>query len=206
MFRNGLLLSTAMTAVTLLLSGAPARASAQTNMHVVSRDANTEFLCNYGGVPVSAHFIGSASSFSSTWTHVAVPIIGHGKSVGRITVKEVPSASTSTAEFRVGIYSNTASGPGKLLSGGTGDARNNCGKVTVQIRPVKLKRNVTYWIEERVHRGMYDMKNEVYWASDPKMKRKAYEQTHSAYNYFGNNGSYTSPWMELKTGAHFKLK
>ena len=193
-----------MTAVTPLLSGAPAQAV--TNMHVAIPEANTQFLCNYGGVAVSAHLIGSASSFSSTWTHVAVPIIGHGRTVGRIIVKETPSASTSTAEFRIGIYSNTASGPGKLLSGGKGNARNNCGKVTVQIRPVTLRRNATYWIEERVRRGVSDMKNEVYWASDPKTKLKAYEQTHSAYNYFGNSGSYTSPWTKQTMGPYFKLK
>src|SRR5215472_11955845 len=113
MFRLGLLTSTAMTAVTLLLSGAPIGAYAQTDMHAASRDPNTRFLCTYGEFLVS-----SASAWgwnehdiprlnSTTWQHVAVPVTGHGQTVSRIRVVESPQYSGFSSPFSAGIYSNT---------------------------------------------------------------------------------------------------
>lgn len=207
MIRNNLFLTTALVVVGSLSTLAiPSAVAARPFAIGPSRDSNEEFLCAYGAFPVSAHYIGSASSYSSTWTRAAVAIIGRGRTVTSITVKEAPSASTSRAQFSAGIYSNTASGPGKLLSGGTGKARTSCGKVTVQIKPIKLMRNTTYWVEERVQKGVSDQKNEVYWASDPKTKLRSYVQTHNAYNYYGNSSSYTSPWTAQSAGPYVRVK
>lgn len=209
MFRKGLFATTALiVAASVIRVAAQSGPSAHPAMakNDTAPDANTEFLCHYGAFPVSAHYIGSSASFSSTWTHVAVPITGRGKTVRRITVEAAPSASTSSTKFEAGIYSATASGPGKLLSGGTGNARSSCGKVNVGISPLKLQRNTAYWVEETVHRGVSDMKNEIYWASDPKSKSKPYEQTHYGYNYFGNSSSYTSPWTEQSAGAYVRVR
>jgi hypothetical protein len=65
MFKTGLLLSTAMTAVTLLMSGAPTGAYAQTDMHAASRDPNTRFLCTYGEFLVKGLSGGLSSSYYS---------------------------------------------------------------------------------------------------------------------------------------------
>jgi hypothetical protein len=72
MFRMGLLTSTAMTAVALLLSGAPRGAHAQTDMHVASRDPNTRFLCTYGQFLVSASSsnLNYYSGWFSVWERV----------------------------------------------------------------------------------------------------------------------------------------
>jgi hypothetical protein len=204
MFKLGLLTSTAMTAVALLLSGALHEAQAQTAMHVADRDANARFLCTYGEFLVSAFAnIDSSQSAVSAWEHVAVPVTGHGQMVHRIRVIEAQDRFTSTSAFSAGIYSNTPSGfPGKLIAGGTGNAPPSCGPVTIPIPPTRLKRRTTYWIEGTIQNplrcrtsmriGSADNRRQfrpsacsgtsssagVYWEANPNTKRKAYVQTH----------------------------
>ncbi|HLY07017.1 MAG TPA: hypothetical protein VKR31_14825 [Rhizomicrobium sp.] len=145
MFKIGLLTSTAMTAVALLLSGVPAGAYPQTDMHVASRDRNTRFLCTYGHLNVSQWFSGGGISYSG-WARVAVPITGHGQTVTQIGVVEAKSARTYYSVFTAGIYSNTASGfPGKPMAVGTGSISFSCGQVTISIPATKLKRKTKYW-------------------------------------------------------------
>jgi hypothetical protein len=109
MFRIGLLTSTAMTAVALLLSGAPHEAQAQTAMHVADRDANARFLCTWGVWCVSFQFSGQSSYLHAIWERVAVPVTGHGQTVSRIIVMEAQDSRTANDAFLAGIYSNSPS-------------------------------------------------------------------------------------------------
>lgn len=202
MFKLGLLTSTAMTAVTLLLSGAPAGALAQTNMHVASRDPNARFLCNYGQFLVSDFSSHSGSFYSSGWRQVAVPVIGHGQTVTQILVLEQFSASASAS---VGIYRASSGGfPGSLIAGNWFAGRSRCGRRTVSIRPTTLKANRKYWIEERAgHRGLEHIR--AYWEANPKAKQKAYVQTHWLFSSVSRSSS-TSPWTKQSMGPWFKLR
>jgi len=217
MFRNGLLLSTAMTAVTLLLSGASTRAYAQTDMHVASRDPNARFLCTYGQFLVSAFTqnLNYSSGYASAWQNVAVPITGHGQTVGRIRVIEAQGPRTHYNGFTVGIYSNAASGlPGNPIAVGTGSIGPSCGPVKVPIPRTTLKSNTKYWIEERTStpRCGRDHSNctssaRLYWEADPNIKRKAYVQYQWRFSSSGHlNSSSTSPWMKQQTGPYIKLE
>lgn len=216
MFKVGLLTSTAMTAVALLLSGAPAGAYAQTDMHVASRDPNARFLCTYGHFFVSAFSsnLNSGSLSGSAWHDVAVPITGHGQTVRRIRVIEAKSGYTANSAFSAGIYRNSPSGPGNLIAKGTGIAGGTCGAVTISITPTILKPHTTYWIEEttstpRCHRlSQSTCVSHVglYWEADPKTKRKAYMKYHYRSGSSGRVSSYTSPWTEQSMGPYFKLK
>lgn len=220
MFRTGLLISTAMTAVTLLLSGTPTGAYAQTDMHTASQDSNARFLCTYGQLKVLTNSSDGGFSYSSSsWSHVAVPVTGHGQTVRSIRVIEkvgYPSDSTSTHSFTVGIYSNSPRGlPGKPIAVGTGRSGLTCGPVTIPIAATSLKRNTKYWIEERAlrhrlrcpeplqadgeHRrrrhgpGLCSNSHSgpaiVDWFADPKTKRKAYVQNHRFSWYNSTNSS-----------------
>ena len=215
MFKMGLLTSSAMTAVTLLLSGSPTGAYAQTNMHVADRDANGRFLCTYGHFPVSAfYFDFSGSSFSSTWQHVAVPVIGHGQAVTRIRVIEAQAGGTSNSAFSAGIYSNTASGlPGNAIAVGKGKIGPSCGPVRVSIPRTTLKNNQKYWIEERTSTPKNCSSTTcqsfagLYWEADPNTKRRAYVQTHHFNSSAGGRySSFTSPWKKRTTGPYLRLK
>jgi hypothetical protein len=232
MLRMGLLTSTAMTAVALLLSGVPG-AYARTDMHVASRDPNMRFLCTYGQFVVSAFsaFHSGGHKIASAWEHVAVPVTGRGQTVSRIRVIESPSEFMFNPSFTTGIYSNTASGfPGQLIAGGTGRVGASCGPVTIKITPTTLKRHTTYWIEEttavqprcptsmwpgsddsrRRYRPSlcsgYSSWNSLYWVADPSATRNAYVQTHWWHKFGKNSSSSTSPWTEQSTGPYFKLK
>jgi hypothetical protein len=230
-FRTGLLVSTAMTAVTLLLSGAPTGAHAQTDMHVASRDPNTRFLCTYGEFLVSAFWGSFSSGAVSSSQRVAVPIRGQGQKVHEIRVVEAQGHNfTSTSSFSAGIYSNSPSGlPGKEIAGGTGRATARCGPVTISVAPTKLKRHTTYWIEEtmlprRRCRTFMPARREtrrqsppsacssssrqgsVYWVADPDAKHTAYAQDHRRHSNSQGSSSYTSPWTKLTKGPRFKLK
>ena len=217
MFKMGLLTTSAMTAIALLLCGAPTGAYAQTDMHVADRDANARFLCTYGTFLVSSnYFDDSNSSYYYNWRRVAVRVTGHGQTVRRIKVVEAQSAGTSHSAFTVGIYSNTSSGlPGKAIAVGKGKIGSSCGPVRVSIPRTTLQSNQKYWIEERTsipkncsqystfcssHAGLY-------WEVDPNTKRKAYVQTHSRYISAGSSGtSSTSPWTKQTKGPYFRLK
>lgn len=213
MFRTGLLISTAMTAVTLLLSGAPA--PAQRDMHVASRDPNTRFLCTFGqfGVSAASRYQPSRSHYGSAWEHVAVPVTGQGQTVRRIKVIEGQDISSFTQTFAAGIYSDTPSGlPGRPIAVGTGKAHSGCGPITIAIPQTKLKRRTTYWIEETIStmysclRGFNCSSSaNVSWQADPNAKRKAYVQ-YRRLNWSAIFSSYTSPWTKQSTGPYFKLK
>lgn len=214
MFKIGLLTSTAITAVTLLLSGSLQSAYAQTDMHAASRDPNTRFLCTYGAFLVNFGWGGSSSYFDSAWRHVAVSVTGHGQTVSRIRVIEIPLYSGLTSSFSAGIYSNSPSGfPGKLIAGGTGLAGPSCGPVTIPIAPTRLKRHTTYWIEETIparYHGTSSLAS-VYWVANPYAKRPAYVQTHrytacSSHATSCHSSSTTSPWMKQTKGPYVKLR
>jgi len=217
MFKMGLLTSSAMTAVTLLLSGAPTGAYAQTGMQVTGEDSNACFLRTYLNFLVSSYYADdSGSSYSYAWHHVAVGITGHGQTVSRIRVMEAQSTSASRSNFTVGIYSNTASGfPGNAIAVGKGKIGRSCGSVKVSIPRTKLKRNQKYWIEEQTsipkncsqQSSFCHSLAGVYWQTDPKSRRKVYVQTY--YHYIGptgSNSSSTSPWTKQTQGPFFRLK
>ena len=217
MFRMGLLTSSAMTAVTLLLSGAPTGAYAQTDMHVADRDTNARFLCTYGNFLVSSYYFDdSNSSYYYDWRHVAARVTGHGQIVRRIKVVEAQSAGTSHSAFSVGIYSNTASGlPGNAIAVGKGKIGPNCGPVNVSIPRTTLKSNQKYWIEERTsipkncsqYSTFCSSLAGLYWEADPNSKRKAYVQTYRRYSCAGGLcSSSTSPWTKQTKGPFFRLK
>ena len=217
MLKMGLLTSSAMTAVTLLLCGAPTGSYAQTDMHVANRAANARFLCTYGNFLVSSYYADdSGSSYYYDWRHVAVPVTGHGQTVSRIKVIEAQSASTSHSAFTVGIYSNTASGlPGNAIAVGKGKAGPSCGPVRVSIPRTTLKRNQKYWIEERTsipkncsqYSSFCHSLAGLYWEADPNAKRKAYVQTYRLFfGPGGSSSSSTSPWTKQKMGPYVKLR
>jgi hypothetical protein len=211
MFRKILLVTTALIVVVSL---SPASAGlvcpGKVTAHNANlKDANEEFLQNYGRFVVSGSSTGSSSFIASQWTHVAVPIAGSGKTVSKINVKEVQGAFTSFSTFSAGIYGNNASGfPGKLITGGQGNAPSQLGLVTVAVEPTRLKRNKTYWIEETV-RWSYQQPTNVEWRADRKTKRRAYVQTHrwcSSGIGGHHSSSYTSPWRKYSVGPYVRLK
>ena len=217
MFKMGLLTSSAMTAVTLLLSGAPTSVYAQTDMHVAGRDANARFLCTYGNFLVSSYYADdSGSSYYYSWRHVAVRVTGHGQTVRRIKVMEAQSATTSHSAFTAGIYSNTASGlPGNAIAVGKGKIGPSCGPVEVSIPRTTLKRNQKYWIEEQTsipkdcsqHSSFCHSLAGLNWEADPSTKRRAYVQTYRLfYGPAGSSSSSTSPWTKQTKGPWFRLK
>lgn len=199
MFRMGLLASTAMTAVALLLSGAGA-AQVETGMHSASRDPNTRFLCTYGGFSVTDWW--ASWSGESHWqsTHVAVPITGHGETVSRIRVIEAPG-SPSRPDFSIGIYSDNSRGfPGNPIVVGTGKVGPSCGPVKVSIAPTKLNRNTRYWIVEGIQATLSGYRASVYWMINPNTKRRAYSR------YISDSGT-TGPWSgPFSSGPYLTLK
>lgn len=213
MFRMGLLTSTAMTAVTLLLSGAPTGAYAQTDMHVADRDANARFLCTYGQFEVTFSSVNQSGSRRFDWEHVAVPITGHGQTVSRIIVMEGRNPRTPRdATFSAGIYSNNKKGfPGKLIANGTGSAGSSCGPVTINIPPTTLMARTKYWVEEKTKKH-HNPSGAAYisfaWYTNPKTKHKAYVQTGAAECSIGVScyKKTHSPWTEQTTGPWFRLK
>jgi hypothetical protein len=209
MFRKNLLVSSALIAASI--SGAMAQPAVTAGPimqgSVAHRDTNREFLCTYG-----SFYVGSSTQrYSSYWTHVAVPIPGHGKIVSKIEVMESPSAGTQSNAFSIGIYSNTANGiPGALITGAIGRANgpaNACRKVTIPVPPTFLTRGKTYWVEESVPNCGHNCYNAVNWYIDPKRRRDAYEQDY----YFLSSSSYsssssTSPWKKLNGGPYLKVR
>jgi len=209
-FRNGLLISTAMTAVSLLLSPALLAASVQTDMRNAPLDPNARFLCTYGLFLVSSSSAGSSSYQGRQWQHVAVPITGLGQTVRRIKVVEAQHGGTrSQSSFAVGIYSNSPSGfPGKPIAIGYGRAKT-CAEVTVPIPPTRLKRNTRYWIEETVQSGGSHFPTDMAWQADPKTKRHAYVQHHWWYESSSgghHSSSSTTPWTKQTKGPYVKLR
>lgn len=213
MFRTGLLSSTAMTAVALLLFSAPTATYAETAMHAASRDPNTRFLCTYGQFSVSAEWSSeSGYGFHSSWRHAAVPIVGHGQTVRQLRLIEA-AGNSSSYRIRAGIYKNGSSGyPGeRIVSGSAIYSNSSCGPVNVLISPTKLKRNTRYWIEESVS-GLYNGSTTLmFWEANADTKRNAYVQTHrytacSSQAITCSNSSYTSPWTKQTMGPYLKLK
>lgn len=208
MFRCGLLATTAFVVVgTLSFLAARSAAVAQSGSLAVGRDRNVEFLCAYGGIAIDE--FGSGSSYYSTnsgWTHVAFPIVGRGRTVTRITVREARESLRSHGIFSAGIYSNASGGiPGNPISVGRGKAGVHCGKVTISIYPTTLERNKKYWVEETIpalrhwDRGYVEL-----WATDPRAKHNAYVQYH---HYSGlRQSSYTLPWTESTAGVYVRIK
>jgi|GEM_PF-3641262 len=209
MFKTGLLTSTVITAIALVLSGAPQEAYAQTDMHFAIQDANTRFLCTYGNFLVSASSGGSSSYVESHWQHVAVPFKGQGQTVRGIRVIEARGASTYSSAVTIGIYSSGPKGlPGNVIASGIGTTGKTCESVEVSIPPTKLESGTKYWIEETV-RGSWEMPTNLDWQANPQTKHRAYVQYHTQYvsSEGGHHSSnYTSPWEKQSMGPYFKLK
>jgi hypothetical protein len=212
MFKRGLLTSTAIIFVASISAAAAqpeATAASKVRSLATGRDANGQFLCNYGALSASNQWGGSSASLYSHWQHLAVPVTGHGQTVAGITVMEAQSAFTYSANFSAGIYSNTASGlPGRLLAGGKGKAGKQCAPVRISIPPLTLKRKTKYWVEETVPLPHWGDRNEVYWEARPHAKQEAYEQSHY-YNTNSSTGSHhsgTSPWAKQTIKPYFKLR
>jgi hypothetical protein len=202
MFRKALLTTTAIVIVGSLSQyaaiGRPLTTGAE-------RDRNKDFLCAYGHNRVSA----TNSYFDSnttTWTHVAIPIIGRGQTVDSITVKDARSNYYSSGGFSAGIYGNTRGGPGRLISGGAGKAPNHCGSVKIAIRPITLKKGKRYWVEEAAVQPPMYSKNEMFWAIDPKRKQVAYSQFHRRRSSSSYSSSSTTPWSPQSTAPYVRLK
>jgi hypothetical protein len=215
MFKKGLLVTTALVVVGSL-SFFAAQSATAANPHAVvpERDRNQEFLCDYGGFPVSDYSYraySQGSDFFSGWKHVAVPYTGHGQTISRITVAEGVSRQPNHLKFAAGIYSNTASGlPGNAIAVGIGEAPNTCARVNVAIPSTTLEPNTKYWIEETAPLDSPQSKRpprnfiHVYWAKSSRTKPRAYVQSHyysSAHSY-----SYTTPWKKQSGSPYFKLK
>jgi hypothetical protein len=210
MFRKNLLATTALiVTASAAAAGAQPVAGADTRMRdsVASRNVNDEFLCTYGSYPVSlSREADSGGSFYISWTHVAAPIKGHGKTVNQIIVQEAltDGHSRTAREFSAGIYTDDHGQPGKLITSGTGALSTHCANVTVKINPTKLARNKTYWVEESTSR-----KNAtVFWAINPRAKYTAYVQQHYSSSYWHQQGfhSSTTPWNAQPSGTYLKVR
>lgn len=212
MFKHDLLLTTALLAVAASSPSAarPGEFARSFISRIAAgpiRDANDEFVCQYGGFGVSAAYGGGVGGSDHLWTHVAFPTIGTGKAVKRIEVKEEHAPSTYRPEFSVGIYSNSPSGlPGSLIVGGSAKAPKAYRTVTIDISPTTLKRNERYWIVEEVGYPPYDHLNDVCWKSRRNTMRRAYVQKYYYWNGQGQSGSSTTPWTEQTTGAYLLVK
>jgi hypothetical protein len=209
MFKCELLATTAIVVVGSLSSfAAQSGAVARAVSAGPGRDRNSDFLCSYGQLSVYAFETGGSSGSSSYvgWQHVAVPIVGHGRTVSRITVRE-QNVGDGGGHFSIGIYSDTPSGlPGNLISGGKAKASTNCGPVRVRIAPTTLARNKPYWVEETVSwPHIWGNERAVGWASEHVSKRKAYEQYYMR-SCCSSSSSYTSPWTEQSAGPWFILR
>jgi hypothetical protein len=217
MFRKRLLLATALLIVpTIDSAGAHSIAiaskedlAARRHMNAIlsnpGKDRNTEFLCTYGSYSVYDYRYFSSASQVSGWQNVAVPIRGHGKTVGTIVVE---NSASPAASFTVGIYSNTPSGtPGQLIAGGVAKARPTCKRKSVAISPTVLNAGEKYWVEETVSKIGYGY-NGVLWAIDPNARNKAYSQHHEYFASSSSQYSYTSHWRRIKTGPapYFRVK
>jgi hypothetical protein len=205
MFKSGLLATTAFVVVGSL-SFAATQISARAANTGATQDRNREFLCTYGQFDVSSYSSWPSSSILRGWTHVAVPIVGRGKTVDRIIVREGSGGHKDGGEFSAGIYSNSPSGlPGRLIAGGTGRPSKHCGHAQVSIAPTRLKWNKAYWVEERV--PLQGSKVDDYWAINPRAANKAYEQSY--YYYYSDSGhsySSTSPWTQQSAGPWVNLR
>jgi hypothetical protein len=116
-----------------------------------SKDKNAEFVSWYG-FPIlhTVSSCGSSCQISDfgTW---AVPIVGAGKEVKRITVP-LFSETGSTTEYNAGIYSATASGlPGKQeLAGASTTASDTeycCTSARTVDIDIRLKKGDKYFLE-----------------------------------------------------------
>lgn len=208
MFRKALLATTALLCIASLSSAAaPPDAPAGSRMQniVPDRDANSEFLCDYGGLLVSESIMGySGSDYSYVWTHVAVPLMGHGQTVKQIITRQVSSAYAVSVS--AGIYSNSRSGfPGHLIAGGHGSTHGACETLTISIPPTTLAQKSTYWVEEMVPLPRYSEPNSTHWAIDRRSKFRAYTQYHTGYHSSGGWSSigYTSPWTKVGGGRPY---
>jgi hypothetical protein len=134
---------------------------------------------------------------------VAVPIVGHGKTVSRIVVEEKRNSKSADGKFSAGIYSNTASGfPGNLIAGGSATATNRCEKVEIPISPLELQDKKTYWVVEQAYQRGNHLTRDLSWVVDPTTKRKAYVQRHSSSSGY----SFTSPWREHSQGPYVRAR
>lgn len=165
---------------------------AQLNPMFDGRDANAEFLCNYG-FRVSSY--SALSENSSHWTREATPIVGTDKKVHEIRVADYAS-KYERGGFRVGIYSNTASGtPGDEIAARWVKGPRTCGTQTVRIPEVLLKKGTTYWIEESTPVSRRFGKRSVSWVMSGKGKNNdLYQYHYSCHSSAVCSSGYTTPW------------
>ena len=208
MLKCGLLATTAFVVVgSLSLLASHSWALARSATAGPGRNTNDEFLCAYGYFPVSDRYSASSGTHSSSWTHVAVPVVGRGQTVDRITVREGGGSFPSHSGFSVGIYeSNNAGFPGKMIARTGGTTHRKCKRISMQITPTTLEKGKTYWVEETVPFPGFSSSTEVLWAINPKTKLKAYVQTHHHSGCCEGHEYQTSPWMEQSTGPYVQLR
>ncbi|HEX3666163.1 MAG TPA: hypothetical protein VHU23_13140 [Rhizomicrobium sp.] len=210
MFKSNLLVTTAFVVVgSLSFSTAQSRPSAHPSLaQIAGHDNNHEFLCSYGSFKVSHYGSSSDSSYSSTWTHVAMPIMGHGKKVDRIIVANEGTVGVRRLQVKLRT-SNASDLPGDPVAGRTVLARRNkCRHIEIPIHPTLLEKGKTYWIEETMPRTGYVYYDDTTrWAVDPKATRKAYVQKHRWYvNSHGVSHSFTSPWTNHSSGVYVRVR
>jgi hypothetical protein len=213
MFRNGLLLSTALVifgAISFL--GNQTTATARAANVGSTRDKNNEFLCTYGHVSPSSFISSSSGTVASHWRHAAMPITGTGKIVHKIIVREARGSSTSSSQFSATIRENKSNGrPGHVIASGTRKtpATGKCATVSIPIPATTLKAGKTYWIEETVppppfHDLASSVENQTFWAFDPEAKRKAIVKYRGWYS--DRNHSSVIPWTEQTYGVYARVK
>lgn len=179
-------------------------------------NSNQRFACYYG-FPVTA--IAAWGNDSETvvltyWKRAAVPIMGDGKTITEIVVKDSPSSTPSHVyAFSVGIYSGTHH-PKSLLVSKQVNPAQVCGPVTVQIPPTKLHRLKSYWVVETAttpsprHRCCYSSSNEnaAIWLYEKSQTQGALWQ--SGYSCNGSScppahSQHHSPWQAITGGVPY---
>jgi hypothetical protein len=208
MFRNGLLVTTAMVIVgSLSFLAAQSAAIARPVTDGTSRDVNSEFLANYGPFSVYTSAYSSSGSRHSRWRHLAVPITGRGTTVRSIVVREEAERGTCSKLLSAGIYSNTASNlPGRQIAGGKSKLARHWQSVTIPITPTNLLNKTKYWVEETVPwNRCYYAENLAAWKVRPHARRHAYVQTHFFHSSGFESSSSTSPWTKKPSGPWLRV-
>jgi hypothetical protein len=162
---------------------------------------NEEFLCNYG-FQLQVHASSGFPIYTSTFDRAATPVIGKGKSVNEITVKDNPSYS----EFQVSIYTSYLNKPNtKLVSAYA--MHGGCGRVNVAISPITLEYGKKYWIVQRAlphwSSSGYIGTNSILWLYDKNGTHGALWQDGSTFCSSGGCSRQTGPWTHITGGVPF---
>ncbi len=177
-------------------------------------DSNGEFLCNYGFKIRAFASAQSSNSFYHSWVRAAVPVIGEGKPVNAITVEDSPSGGRNDPGFQVAIYESHRDRPSKHLIVKEHVIKHRCGRVTVPISPITLKKGKKYWVVERAFYFHVPSANSVIWVYDTKRTHGALSQSAWTRGWGGSYmlprcssssfcSSYRSPWKPIRGGVPY---